>query len=184
MCTRLPSPDCSGLLGRTSLRRMGKAPPYSPVPPNCSGLLGRTSLRPTARAGKDVVREHCSGLLGRTSLRQNLVHLCLLLEELLFRPSRPDFIETENTRATPTPRFRLFRPSRPDFIETTGTVRLAPAWGADCSGLLGRTSLRHHGEVNDPILVVVLFRPSRPDFIETSSRPANTKRAETIVPAF
>ena len=64
---------------------------------------------------------------------------------VLFRPSRPDFIETRgpcragrHRRSGP-----LFRPSRPDFIET----------GSPC-------------EVRSR--VVPLFRPSRPDFIETA----------------
>ena len=39
--------------------------------------------------------------------------------EGLFRPSRPDFIETtQETRRVESWHTRLFRPSRPDFIET------------------------------------------------------------------
>ena len=61
---------------------------------DCSGLLGRTSLRhplvpPLRRFSAD-----CSGLLGRTSLRQSFLILFVILTPLLFRPSRPDFIET------------------------------------------------------------------------------------------
>ena len=61
----------------------------------------------------------------------------------LFRPSRPDFIETLLCDQLPFPRnHTLFRPSRPDFIETTAfTARM--------------------------INPAKLFRPSRPDFIET-----------------
>ena len=39
------SPYCSGLLGRTSLRRELGRHPLEPEG-HCSGLLGRTSLRP------------------------------------------------------------------------------------------------------------------------------------------
>ena len=37
---------------------------------------------------------------------------------------------------------RLFRPSRPDFIETTDFTHLVTRSAVYCSGLLGRTSLR------------------------------------------
>ena len=37
---------------------------------------------------------------------------------LLFRPSRPDFIETVIFTGLFEPTIKLFRPSRPDFIET------------------------------------------------------------------
>ena len=37
---------------------------------------------------------------------------------LLFRPSRPDFIETSQAGLTCWNGISLFRPSRPDFIET------------------------------------------------------------------
>ena len=36
----------------------------------------------------------------------------------LFRPSRPDFIETKTIELTVKGKNILFRPSRPDFIET------------------------------------------------------------------
>ena len=36
----------------------------------------------------------------------------------LFRPSRPDFIETSGPRPEDLEYRALFRPSRPDFIET------------------------------------------------------------------
>ena len=49
---------------------------------------------------------------------------------LLFRSSRPDFIETLGTDAGGSLGDGLFRSSRPDFIETTGIAQLAPAWGA------------------------------------------------------
>ena len=63
--------DCSGLLGRTSLRPTTVAV-EAWMAPHCSGLLGRTSLRlfvalvVLAAAGQ----VDCSGLLGRTSLRR------------------------------------------------------------------------------------------------------------------
>ena len=38
---------------------------------------------------------------------------------------------------------RLFRPTRPDFIET-GSKVLEEDFPTHCSGLLGRTSLRLH----------------------------------------
>ena len=62
----------------------------------------------------------------------------------------------------------LFRPSRPDFIETTRT-RMGRSQMLDhCSGHLGRTSLRHTSlSENICDLLSPLFRPSRPDFIET-----------------
>ena len=61
----------------------------------------------------------------------------------LFRPSRPDFIETKNLRILLATAVRLFRPSRPDFIETGRLWGASGVAGVDCSGLLGRTSLRH-----------------------------------------
>ena len=112
-----PTTYCSGLLGRTSLRRHVQ-PHGRHRPPNCSGLLGRTSLRlrEQRRHGQEFV-VHCSGLLGRTSLRPNIFgkHRC---------PWPP-----------------LFRPSRPDFIETA-CFGAGFVMSYNCSGLLGRTSLR------------------------------------------
>ena len=88
----------------------------------------------------------CSGLLGRTSLRRHVEHFFRRGPQL-FRPSRPDFIETIFRSIYPCQVVHtLFRPSRPDFIETPGT----------CS----RPRIPH-----------TLFRPSRPDFIETSLFP-------------
>ena len=43
------------------------------------------------------------------------------LLDSLFRPSRPDFIETLRAESDLGRRSELFRPSRPDFIETPGT---------------------------------------------------------------
>ena len=133
----------------------------------------------------------CSGLLGRTSLRQQIPDEQGRGCAPLFRPSRPDFIETSGRRGLPGGcARRLFRPSRPDFIETPpawvkcsypshcsgllGRTSLRrpgsqPPWrrsGADCSGLLGRTSLRLPGDLVDHRFPI-LFRSSRPDFIET-----------------
>ena len=162
---QFPSTDCSGLLGRTSLRPRKVERLFSecrtlfrpsrpdfietvestiiedklyvlfrPSRPDfietlriicaqsflyhCSGLLGRTSLRREAAGVSMAVAADCSGLLGRTSLRQ-------------------DRADEEFHRSD-----GLFRPSRPDFIETT-----MPPFGGqkpiqNCSGLLGRTSLR------------------------------------------
>ena len=129
---------------------------------------------------------------------------------ILFRPSRPDFIETgahigthcdlcwycsgllgrTSLRRSRASRVRagrdeLFRPSRPDFIETLGACGSMSALKSNCSGLLGRTSLRHElGEVGD-VVDDGLFRPSRPDFIETVGGPAWGLRVSVaIVPAF
>ena len=60
----------------------------------------------------------------------------------MFLPSRPDFIETIPMRVSMSPyRAILFRPSRPDFIETTAQPTPLAVF-LDCSGHLGRTSLR------------------------------------------
>ena len=59
----------------------------------CSGLLGRTSLRLIHRAEMRRDSISCSGLLGRTSLRHEETHEDRE-KHTLFRPSRPDFIET------------------------------------------------------------------------------------------
>ena len=61
---------------------------------------------------------------------------------MLFRPSRPDFIETSFRRLLAVASMSLFRPSRPDFIETTIGGTMGSVELATCSGLLGRTSLR------------------------------------------
>ena len=60
----------------------------------------------------------------------------------LFRPSRPDFIETKRYTDAGRADDVLFRPSRPDFIETTKNVNTSTSSSWNCSGLLGRTSLR------------------------------------------
>ena len=51
---------------------------------------------------------------------------------LLFRPSRPDFIETIKLFTTGIHLFPLFRPSRPDFIETF----IAATQGLDVSSIV------------------------------------------------
>ena len=85
----------------------------------------------------------------------------------LFRPSRPDSIETRSGQHRRQARgVVLFRPSRPDSIET----RRGPAVGAGaahCSGLLGRTPLRPYIQKTGHRIYAELFRPSRPDSIET-----------------
>jgi len=60
----------------------------------------------------------------------------------------------------------LFRPSRPDFIETLAG-RPEHEARYHCSGHLGRTSLRQYCALAFLTRVQELFRPSRPDFIET-----------------
>ena len=134
--------DYSGLLGRTSLRQNVIADHNFRVNPHCSGLLGRTSLRRLDHQPHPHHAPHCSGLLGRISLRQSLEKL-----------SRQDLKQ-------------LFRPSRPDFIETPVEV-VQHRQPADCSGLLGRTSLRLSDSTPEPGCLRGLIRPSRPDFIET-----------------
>ena len=134
---------------------------------------------------------HCSGLLGRTSLRQ----LRELVEPrtcaILFRSSRPDFIETlirEISLPARTPycsgllgrtslRRRFNTPTAMSSTNCSGllgrtSLRLLVQWrgcngGVDCSGLLGRTSLRHAVARSTPQTLAQLFRSSRPDFIET-----------------
>ena len=61
---------------------------------------------------------YCSGLLGRTPLRPESI-----------------YFGTRNA-------FILFRPSRPDSIETSRAVASRSRHHPHCSGLLGRTPLR------------------------------------------
>ena len=90
--------------------------------------------------------EDCSGLLGRTLLRlPPSANLC-------------------------THQSQLFRPSRPDSIETSGILGLGSLGTAHCSGLLGRTLLRLRCHVPANAPSYGLFRPSRPDSIETNGR--------------
>ena len=135
---------CSGLLGRTSLRRQVSILSeinafllFRPSRPDfietrsrhtrsslmnqyCSGLLGRTSLRQERlNLGLRDAHLHCSGLLGRTSLRQHAARRKQTPLRALFRPSRPDFIETSIKYTGEEYNSSLFRPSRPDFIETS-----------------------------------------------------------------
>ena len=78
---------------------------------------------------------------------------------VLFRPSRPDFIETSAHMSEKPLWSILFRPSRPDFIETFPF----------------RVACEQYDR---------LFRPSRPDFIETSLEGAESAKRTVIVPAF
>ena len=137
-----PDGDCSGLLGRTSLR-LPLQSEFEISQSYCSGLLGRTSLRrhhmDSDRSG--VFPLHCSGLLGRTSLRLGELAEVLYFEVGLFRPSRPDFIETCFSRST----FLSVYDCSGLLGRTSLRLRLLvlpPLLGSDCSGLLGRTSLR------------------------------------------
>ena len=75
---------------------------------------------------------------------------------------------------------KLFRPSRPDSIETRAQVDKARSNYADCSGLLGRTLLRRVYEF--PKFAFKrgeLFRPSRPDSIETQKNYETFAYADT-----
>ena len=88
-------------------------------------------------------------------------------ELLLFRSSRPDFIETLFWGLMPAPpRDCSGLPGRTS-LRLVGLWQLLPYIGIYCSGLPGRTSLRR--QVRNPPLfgVRTLFRSSRPDFIET-----------------
>ena len=115
---------------------------------------------------------HCSGLPGRTSLRpRDLIHV-LHHGEVLFRPSRPDFIETctaqgnriaQSSHCSGLPGRTSLRRCDTDRRQQCGGV-----W--DCSGLPGRTSLRQPLGWSSHPRVRRLFRPSRPDFIETPRR--------------
>ena len=123
----------------------------------------------------------------------------------LFRPSRPDSIETPPP-CTPTPlnprhcsgllgrtllrpgqpalralgRVLLFRPSRPDSIETRQPESRPRHAAAHCSGLLGRTLLRRGGAEEGVLGHRTLFRPSRPDSIETPTRPGSYARVMSL----
>ena len=88
-----------------------------------------------------------SGFIGPGGAESSQVLVKFLVKaafrgELLFRPSRPDSIETAQIKDKVNELVgALFRPSRPDSIET---IRGRAAWcgHADCSGHLGRTPLR------------------------------------------
>ena len=178
--------NCSGLLGRTPLRRdQGRQARIRPgglfrssrpdsietgprpgvVPwgaADCSGLLGRTPLRRGASLSKiPTVRPYCSGLLGRTPLRHQHVARPVNPPGGLFRSSRPDSIETSRPcRLRRLAACRLFRSSRPDSIETHALRVRAPS-------------------------CLALFRSSRPDSIETSASSSQSMLASRrIVPVF
>ena len=110
---------------------------------NCSGLLGRTLLRPDSI----LLPPPAAELLFRPS-RPDSIETYMLEKNIhtasrgLFRPSRPDSIETDNHLSDAADKTELFRPSRPDSIETVGDHDVIPFRRADCSGLLGRTLLR------------------------------------------
>ena len=76
----------------------------------------------------------------------------------------------------------LFRPSRPDFIETRSRRHLYPV-ELHCSGHLGRTSLRRVCLFLSIGAGDELFRPSRPDFIETCAPEQGEEVSAKIVPA-
>ena len=160
---------------------------------DCSGLLGRTLLRQLLWVQVLGQVEHCSGLLGRTLLRRCDRYLSDPHDSLLFRPSRPDSIETTGGSTLAADRRShcsgllgrtLLRPresggfslpmSQSDCSGLLGRTLLRPRWlppemnsWKHCSGLLGRTLLRR---LQRPIFFQFcyqLFRPSRPDSIET-----------------
>ena len=139
----VPSPpDCSGLPGRTTLRQSAdmcrlradlyalfrsSRPDYIETQlfiealdmgPHCSGLPGRTTLRHQSLVLLNNVTTNCSGLPGRTTLRP--------LQDVL---EHYHFIV-------------LFRSSRPDYIETRLQYMLYKTRYSYCSGLPGRTTLR------------------------------------------
>ena len=66
----------------------------------------------------------------------------LIISAELFRSSRPDYIETSGTSSLRLFFIILFRSSRPDYIETPAEQQPEPPAQPDCSGLLGRTTLR------------------------------------------
>ena len=105
-------------------------------------------------------RIDCSGLPGRTTLRR-------LVWPVAGRQGSV-----------------LFRSSRPDYIETFGVSAFYVSSFMDCSGLPGRTTLRL-GEVGvEDATEGALFRSSRPDYIETSMGWVMVMRRVTIVPVF
>ena len=126
---------------------------------------------------------------------------------ILFRSSRPDYIETFRSQShiyvgaycsgllgrTTLRRkelftgnglgCRLFRSSRPDYIETG--ARLQPlSMIINCSGLLGRTTLRRWHGRQQLWTRPTLFRSSRPDYIETRALPVAGSASHDIVPVF
>ena len=133
------SKDCSGLLGRTSLRQ-NKLRKHKQRSSHCSGLLGRTSLRRhVGQVGLFLIL-HCSGLLGRTSLRRCRSGVApgppRNCSGLLGRTSLRRSPHARASRAMPV----LFRPSRPDSIKairSCSVLVLAPRvvsafWGGFC----------------------------------------------------
>ena len=115
---------------------------------HCSGLLGRTPLRQFGLPSLSFGGFHCSGLLGRTPLRP-VEHACEYpVAATLFRPLRPDSIETGRGRHGATP-------ATPDCSGLLGRTplrrlltRLAVRRRHDCSGLLGRTPLRQTASIS------------------------------------
>ena len=91
------------------------------------------------------IQIHCSGLPGRTTLR----HMCVA--------------------GGVTANIILFRSSRPDYIETIGLLKVI-LMILNCSGLPGRTTLRLTQLPQPHSVDLLLFRSSRPDYIETPSR--------------
>ena len=78
---------------------------------------------------------------------------------ILFRSSRPDYIETGGGGYSGVGAGLLFRSSRPDYIETLLPYEGSNGWE-------------------------VLFRSSRPDYIETSRSRASESLRPGIVPVF
>ena len=78
---------------------------------------------------------------------------------LLFRSSRPDYIETLGQNPFKAQDTLLFRSSRPDYIETAFIS-------------------------NAIALIIELFRSSRPDYIETLGTGCHGFSHTIIVPVF
>ena len=61
---------------------------------------------------------------------------------------------------------------------------MQPEYRIDCSGLPGRTTLRHHELTESLGGSLILFRSSRPDYIETILTPLLLLHMFFIVPVF
>ena len=175
--------DCSGLPGRTSLRRLGRRQA-------CRGSrrLFRSS-RPDfietqpARTHSPARQRYCSGLPGRTSLR--LVSPAYDTPGLsgLFRSSRPDFIETSDI-VSPSPSRELCSglPGRTSLRRVERVQQLLAV--VHCFGLPGRSLLRRAHLIYVALCLDPLFRSSRPDFIETTRFRRLSRVRSVIVPVF
>ena len=85
--------NCSGLPDRTTLRPPLEVYCHIGGHVYCSGLPDRTTLRQVAALGSQADVGYCSGLPDRTTLRRIPIYI-RDFDPLLFRSSRPDYIET------------------------------------------------------------------------------------------